>query len=104
MPPKYPVYGRRPMKTPEDMYGEIVASEVLKAKFAEAAREDKVLEFLSANGCQATDEEAKAFLQAKREVAVDELDDISGGCDHKDIAESIACTGVTWIGVISCIL
>ncbi|MBQ8013078.1 MAG: hypothetical protein IJ257_01600 [Treponema sp.] len=39
------------MKTLEDLYKEVMASEDLKKAFAQAAKDKKVADFLKANGC-----------------------------------------------------
>ena len=46
------------MKTVDELYYEVVANEELKAAFAAAAKENKLAEFLKAQGCDATAEEA----------------------------------------------
>ena len=54
------------MKTVDELYYEVVANEELKAAFAAAAKENKLAEFLKAQGCDATAEEAAEFLEAGR--------------------------------------
>jgi predicted ribosomally synthesized peptide with nif11-like leader len=71
------------MKTLQDLYTEIVASEELKKAFAQAAKDNKVADFLKAQGCDATEDEFKAFLteKAKTDKALsdDELENVAGG-------------------------
>lgn len=55
------------MKTVDELYYEVVANEELKAAFAAAAKENKLAEFLKAQGCDATAEEAEEFLEARPE-------------------------------------
>ena len=71
------------MKTLEDLYKEVMASEELKAAFAQAAKDNKVSDFLKAQGCDATEDEFKAFLveKAKDDKALSEedLENVAGG-------------------------
>ena len=71
------------MKTLQDLYTEIMASEELKKAFAQAAKDNKVADFLKAQGCDATEDEFKAFLveKAKTDKALseDELENVAGG-------------------------
>ena len=70
------------MKTVDELYYEVVANEELKAAFAAAAKENKLAEFLKAQGCDATAEEAAEFLEARQsaegELSDDELDAVCG--------------------------
>ena len=71
------------MKTLQDLYTEIVASEELKKAVAQAAKDKRVADFLKAQGCDATEEEFKAFLveKAKNDKALSEedLENVAGG-------------------------
>ena len=71
------------MKTLQDLYTEVMASEELKKAFAQAAKDNKVADFLKAQGCDATEDEFKAFLveKAKDDKALsdDELENVAGG-------------------------
>lgn len=79
------------MKTIEQLMEEIKASSDLKKDLAEAfAKKDKAaLEaFLKDNGCDATIEEAKQFIQEKRaemqkngELSEAELEQVAGGSE-----------------------
>ena len=83
------------MKTIEELYKAILADSDLKAKCAEAIKDGKLDEFLKAQGCDATAEEVRAFLDSKKEVSFDELDSVAGGdCDADDIGWSIMTFGV----------
>ena len=72
------------MKTMEELFQEILGSDELKGAFAQAVREGRMEEFLKENGCEASPEEVKAFLQEKQakegELSEAELDAVSGGC------------------------
>lgn len=78
------------MKTIEQLYTELLSSEGMKKELAKAMKENKVEEFLKANGCNATVKEAVAFMKEKSkkqgEISDAELDSISGG-------SSAACDG-----------
>ena len=68
------------MKTLQELYKEITASEELKAAFTEAAKGGKVTEFLKTQGVEATVEEVTAFLKSQTgELSDEELDNASGG-------------------------
>ena len=71
------------MKTLEDLYKEVMASEELKKAFAQAAKDKKVADFLKAQGCDASEDEFKAFLteKAKTDKALSEedLENVAGG-------------------------
>ena len=79
------------MKTIQELYNEIMASEELKGQFIEAAKAGKQEEFLKAHGCEATLEEVKAFLEAKQTedapLSLDELDNAAGGACNKETHE-----------------
>ena len=71
------------MKTLEDLYKEVMASDELKAAFAQAAKDKKVADFLKAQGCDATEDEFKAFLVEKAEsdkaLSEEDLENVAGG-------------------------
>ena len=83
------------MKTIQEMYNEIMANKELKAQLIEAAKAGKQEEFLKAQGCEATLEEVKAFLEAKTKedapLSLDELENAAGGrCSGK--TKDIVCS------------
>ena len=96
------------MKTIQELYSEIMASEELKDQFIEAAKAGKQEEFLKAHGCGATLEEVKAFLEAKQSedapLSVDELESAAGGaCNDntaKETALSVCTFGVGCAGLL----
>ena len=67
----------------EELYTKTMADETLKKAYVEAASENKLAEFLKTNGCEATEEELKAFMDSKMnkkgELDDDELDSVAGG-------------------------
>lgn len=76
------------MKSMEDLYNEILRNEELKRSFIEAAKDNRLVEFLRENGCGATREEAVAFLKEKRDregtVSDAELESVAGGCGKSE--------------------
>ena len=81
------------------MYNEILASEELKAAFAEAAKSSKTEEFLKEKGCEVTAEELTAFLkdQPWGELSDEELDNVAGGCDTENVLSSVSTLGMACV-------
>ena len=73
------------MKTAEEFYNEITASEELKEKLAEASEEQKLDEFLRENGVECDKEQFKeyAFAKAKEDgvLTEEQLEYIAAGKD-----------------------
>ena len=82
------------MKTIEELYKSIVADNELKSQCAEAIKAGKLEEFLKAQGCNATVEEVKAFLESKKEASLDELDTTAGGCNNDEALVSVFSLGL----------
>ena len=90
------------MKTIQELYSEVMNDQELKARFIEAAKAGKQEEFLKANGCEATLEEVKTFLEARQKedapLALDELENSAGGeCNaktRKETVESVFSLGI----------
>ena len=53
-------------KSKEELYTEVLGSEELKSAFVAAGKENKLGEFLNAQGCEATEAEVTEFLKAKQ--------------------------------------
>ena len=70
------------MKTIEELYNEVMASEEMKKEFL-ALKPEKVEGFAEKYGCKATLEEIKAFLNEKStasgELSDDEIEQVAGG-------------------------
>ena len=70
--------------TIEALYKEIIASDELKSAFVEAAKAQKLGDFLKTQGCEATEAEVVDFIKSLRkgegELADDELNSVAGGC------------------------
>ena len=74
------------MKTLQELYNEVIASDELKKEFLEAGKNGKAEEFIKVHGCDATLDEIKAFLEnltkTDKELSADELENVAGGtCD-----------------------
>ena len=70
------------MKTLEELYSEVMASDELKAQFTQLADGEGLAAFAAAHGVEATAEECLAFVAGKsrgRELSADDLDAASGG-------------------------
>lgn len=86
--------------TIEALYKKIIASDELKAAFAEAVKAQKLDEFLKSQGCDATGAEIMDFLKslqkAEGELADDELSAVAGGCNSTEAIYSmtvVICIG-----------
>ena len=70
------------MKTIEELYNEVMASEEMKKEFL-ALKPEEVESFAEKYGCKATLEEIKAFFAEKStssgELSDDEIEQIAGG-------------------------
>ena len=53
------------MKTLQELYNEIVASDEQKKAFVEAMKAGKLEDFLKAHGCEAAVEEVREYIEAK---------------------------------------
>ena len=86
------------MKNLQELYTEIMGSDELKKAFVEAGKSGKVMDFLKANGCEATAEDIKAFLKEKADqpLSEEELDSVAGGGCNEDTAEEVFGSIVTW--------
>ncbi len=87
------------MKTVQELYGEVVASDGLKKAFAKAMKANKLEDFLKAHDCEATVEEVAEFIEAKAvadapiELSDDELKHVAAASGiHSDTCR---CTGNT---------
>jgi hypothetical protein len=69
------------MKTLEKLYEEIQADSGLKKEYKKATGDKKIIDFLKAHDCDATETELDAFISSKKnkELDDDELDVVSGG-------------------------
>ena len=71
------------MKTLQEFYKEIIADDELKKGFAEAAKENKVIEFAKGHGVETTMDEIKDFLDDQKnqeqELSPEDLENAAGG-------------------------
>ena len=86
------------MKTLQEVYEEVKASDDLKKALAEAVKAGKVTEFLKAHDCDATVDELKEFVAEKAakdkpvELGEDELEKVAGGTGSTYYAPSALCS------------
>ena len=87
------------MKTAQELYSEIIASNEQKKAFVEAMKADKIEDFLRANDCEATAEEVREYIETKAaedtpiELSEDELKQVAAGSGIH--SETCYCTGKT---------
>ena len=71
------------MKTLQELYSEITANDELKKAFAEAAKDNKIVEFAKEHGVETSVDEIKTFLEAQakneKELSPEELENAAGG-------------------------
>ena len=91
------------MKTLQELYNEVIKSDELKKEFLEFGKNGKALDFIKAHGCDATEAEIKAFLEAQtkadKELSVEELENAAGGtCNSKTTGEFHFSIGTFGLG------
>ena len=90
------------MKTMQELYDEVMASQELKAQFVEAVRAGKQEAFLKEHGCGATMEEVAAFLKTKVQgdtpLSVNELKDSAGGTCNENTNRELFTSIFTVLG------
>ena len=71
------------MKTLNDLYTEVTASDTLKAEFLALKTPKDIVAFAKKNGCDATLDDIKAFFEKKQkatgELSEEELEQVAGG-------------------------
>ena len=71
------------MKTIQELYNEVMASETLKKELKEASQKGKVEEFMKQHDCNATMDELMSFLEGVQsedeDLSLDELELVAGG-------------------------
>lgn len=93
--------------TIEALYKKIIASDELKAAFAEAVKAQKLDEFLKSQGCEATGAEIMDFLKslqkAEGELADDELSAVAGGCNSTEAIYSLTVAYCIGFAIMSAV-
>ena len=93
--------------TIEALYKKIIASDELKAAFAEAVKAQKLDEFLKSQGCEATGAEIMDFLKSLRkgegELADDELSAVAGGCNSTEAIYSMTVAFCIGFAIMSAV-
>ena len=71
------------MKTLNELYTEVIASDALKAEFLALKTPEEIVAFAKKNGCDATLDDIKAFFEEKQKTAGElseaELEQVAGG-------------------------
>ena len=71
------------MKTLNELYTEVTASDALKAEFLALKTPEDIVAFAKKNGCDATLDDIKAFFEEKQkssgELNEEELEQVAGG-------------------------
>ncbi len=67
--------------TLEELYGKILADDELKEGLAKAFEDGKIVEWVSAQGVEASEEEIFTFIKgaANEKLDVDDVDQVAGG-------------------------
>ena len=71
------------MKTLNELYTEVIASDALKAEFLALKNPEEIVAFAKKNGCDATLDDIKTFFEEKKnsagELSEEELEQVAGG-------------------------
>jgi len=71
------------MKTLNELYTEVTASDTLKAEFLALKTPEEIVAFAKKNGCDATQDDIKALFEEKQKAAGElseaELEQVAGG-------------------------
>lgn len=93
--------------TIEALYKKIIASDELKAAFAEAVKAQKLDEFLKSQGCDAAGAEIMDFLKSLQkgegELADDELNSVAGGCNSTEAIYSMTVAFCIGFAIMSAV-
>ena len=84
------------MKTLQELYKEVMASEKLKKDFIEAVNDKaKVTDFLKVHGCNASFEELKTFFEGMSdgELSDESVGTVAGGIDWEELARKVIKEG-----------
>ena len=87
------------MKSLQELYDEVIASEEMKAEFLECGKtEEGTAEFLKKYDCTASVDELKDFLNEKmtakaNELSEEELKQIAGGTKAADVVITVLAFG-----------
>jgi len=86
------------MKTLNELYTEVAASDALKAEFLALKTPEDIVAFAKKNGCDATLDDIKAFFEEKQkasgELSEDELAQVAGGKSASKIEGIISVFGI----------
>ena len=88
------------MKTLNELYTEVIASDALKAEFLALKTPEDIVAFAKKNGCDATLDDIKAFFEEKQkssgELSEEDLEQVAGGksASGGEAAMSIVLFGI----------
>ena len=88
------------MKTLQELYTEVMNNDALKAEFLALTTPEQIVAFAAKNGCTATMDEIKSFLEEKSaasgELSDEELAQVAGGkgFNTKECVLSILTAGI----------
>ena len=99
------------MKTLNELYTEVIASDALKAEFLALKTPEDIVAFAKKNGCDVTLEDIKAFFEEKQKVDGElgeaELEQVAGGKSasfweavNSIITVGFACTVATLVSAV----
>ena len=92
------------MKTLQELYNEVIASEELKKEYLQAVGDKKIGTFLKTHGCEATAEELTTFLaehskkNADKELSIEELENVAGGTCNNTTREEVGVS-IFYLGI-----
>ena len=86
------------MKTLNELYTEVTASDALKAEFLALKTPEDIVAFAKKNGCDATLDDIKAFFEEKHktsgELSEEDLEQVAGGKSASKIEGIISVLGL----------
>ena len=91
------------MKTLQELYNEVIASEELKKEYIESAKDGKALDFIKSHGVDTTEDEVKEFFKGfaknDKELTENELENAAGGtCNSATGVETLLSVFSAGIG------
>jgi len=89
------------MKTLNELYTEVTASDALKAEFLALKTPEEIVAFAKRNGCDTTLDDIKAFFEEKQKAAGElseaELEQVAGG---KSVNTAEALVSAMLVGIL----
>ena len=89
------------MKTLNELYAEVTASDALKAEFLALKTPEDIVAFAKKNGCDVTLDDIKTFFEEKQkasgELSEEDLEQVAGG-KGTNLAEIVLSVGAVGVG------